>query len=133
MGIIPATTFITNDELALGYYEINEQAPDSRGFHRYKIIRVIRNGKPAEYREDMGLAKRCKRKKQVAIPAMLQHTVGELRDIADKFVNHTGWDIDDWRDIDKWDDDNAKGILKRRVYSQFANVNLLKLVMEDSK
>jgi len=72
---------------------MNLQSPGSRGFHRYQIIYVMRGNKPAEYRRDMGLAKDFKAdqlrilggvKDDVTQRFYIEHTVGELREIADQ-------------------------------------------------
>lgn len=91
--ILCGTHWITDDEPCLGLFEMNEQAPDSRGFHRYQIIYVMRGDKPAEFRIDMGLASKWKGKDQFRIPggvwdyAMNKYdvveNVGRLRGIAD--------------------------------------------------
>ena len=85
-----ATFYILQDEPALSLVEMNLQSLGSRGWHRYQIIRVIRNDRPAEFREDMGLATAFTAG-QFRIPGAvidgktvyLEHTVGELRGIAD--------------------------------------------------
>ena len=102
-----AAIAISYDEPALSLWEGNLQSPGSRGWHRYQIIRVIRHDRPAEYREDLGLADsfvaeqfyvcggtiRLINGEIVAVPVEIPywaidtieifHTVGELRDIAD--------------------------------------------------
>ncbi len=91
MRIRYGTHWITEDEPCLGLYESNLQSPDSRGFHRYQIIYVMRGDKPAEYKKDMGLTKDIKAnqlrilggaKDDVTGKFYIEHTVGELRDIA---------------------------------------------------
>lgn len=49
---------MSTDEWCLGLCEIEEQSPGSRGFHRYQKIYVMRDGKPAEFRKDMGTIKK---------------------------------------------------------------------------
>ncbi len=77
------------------------QSPDSTCFHRYRIILVNRDGKLAEYREDMGKASKYKGAKQLNIPSLWEHTVAELIDLA----NQLRWDVDidikDWLQIDE--------------------------------
>lgn len=99
--IIPATLSIRGDEKAWAYQEIHEQSPDSRGFHRYRIILVNRDGKIAEYREDMGLASKYKGIRQFNVPSMWEHTVAELLSIADTLRNETFIDIKDWLELDE--------------------------------
>lgn len=77
----------------MGLYEMNLQSPDSSGFHRYQIIYVMRGDKPTEYRRDMGLAKNFKANQLRVLGGVkdditgvfhIEHTVGELRGIADQ-------------------------------------------------
>ncbi len=86
------TTYVFNDEPCLGLYELNFQSPGNRGFHRYQILQVIREGdKVAEHRKDLGNAKKFKGVDQFRIPGsaklpdgrlQIVHKVGELIDIA---------------------------------------------------
>ena len=75
------TTTVFGDEKAIGLYEMNELAP-KLGWCRYQIIRVLRNGKIAEYRENMGPTSLFKGVNQINIPSLLEHTVDELKDLA---------------------------------------------------
>ena len=80
------------DEPALRLEEVNIQSPGSRGWHRYQIIHVMRDGMLAEFRTDLGRRGKFKAD-QFRIPAAVKsrktgkitslHTVGELCDIAD--------------------------------------------------
>jgi len=97
--IIPVANTITGNEKAWGLFEIHEQSPSNRGFHRYQIIEVIRDGKIAEWRKDMGLAKNFKGVKQLRIPSLLEHTVDELMGLADELRNETEIDIKDWLEL----------------------------------
>ena len=86
------TTHYNIDEPCLGLYEMNLPVP-GKGEHRFQILNVIRADKIAECRIDMGLSKKIKAD-QFRIPGgvidpktgrgEILHTVGELRDIADK-------------------------------------------------
>ena len=78
------TNTITGGEKAWTYLEVHMQSPGSRGRRRYRIIVVNRDGNLAEYREDMGLAKNFKGVKELNIPSLWEHTVEELRGIADE-------------------------------------------------
>jgi len=90
--IYQGTTYALKDEPCLGLYELNLKSPDQRSRRRYQILTVIRNDKPAEFRKDLGLAKKIK-VDQFRIPGGVRdeatgrfevlHTVGELQDIAD--------------------------------------------------
>jgi len=90
--LLCGTQYVLKDEPCMGVYEMNLQSPGSRGFHRYQIIYVMRDDKPTEMRRDMGLAKKFTAN-QLRIPGgakdettgkfYIEHTVGELIDIAD--------------------------------------------------
>jgi hypothetical protein len=87
--ILSAQTILGNEK-SMGLYEINEQAPDKSGFHRYQIIHVIRDGNIAEHRTDMGLVKgKWDIVGQFRIPGLLEETVDTLLDIADDIRNET--------------------------------------------
>lgn len=81
--------------------EVHLQSPDSRGFHRYRIIIVNRDGKLSEFREDMGLAKNFKGIRQFNVPSLWEHSVEELLDIANTLRNETFIDIKDWLELDQ--------------------------------
>ena len=85
------THYVAEDEPCLGLYEMNLQSPESRGFHRYQIIFVMRGDRPAEYRRDMGLVTKADQlrilggvRDDVTRKFYIEHTVGELREIADQ-------------------------------------------------
>lgn len=99
--LIPVANTITGNEKAFGLYEIHEQSPSSRGFHRYQIIHVIRDGAICEWRKDMGLAKNWKGVKQLRIPSLMEHTVDELMGLADELRNETEIDIKDWLELEE--------------------------------
>ena len=102
--LIRVANTITGNERAWGLYELHEQSPGSKGFHRYQIIQVIRDGQIAEFRKDLGLASNFKHARQIRIPSLLEHTVDELIDIADQIRNETVQD-----EINVWE---LVGILK---------------------
>jgi len=99
--LLYGTHAINEDEPCLGLYEMNLQSPGSRGFHRYQIILVMRGDGPVEFRKDLGLSKKFKHD-QVRIPGgakddisgrfYIEHTVGELRDIADHIRSYPSFD-----------------------------------------
>ena len=92
--LVAGTDHISPDEPALGLYELNFKTPDQTARHRYQIIMVIRNDKPAEYRIDLGDAKKFKDIDQFRIPGgitdyttgkiYIEETVGSLKTIADQ-------------------------------------------------
>jgi len=97
---IVATTII-GSEKAYGLTEINEQSPGSKGFHRYQVIQVNRDGHLANFRRDMGPVSNFKGVKQLRIPSLFEHTVDELMDMAVELRNETEIDIKDWLKLDK--------------------------------
>ena len=99
--LITATLDIHPNEKAWSLQEAHLQSPGSRGFHRYRIILVNRDGKLAEFREDMGLAKNFKGIRQFNVPSLWEHSVAELLDIADTLRNETFIDIKDWLQLDR--------------------------------
>lgn len=88
-----ATPVISNDEPCFMLVEEHIQAPNASGFRRYQIITVVRNDELVEWHHDMGPAKKFKNIDMFRIPGgvrdpetqrlYIEHTVGELRDIAD--------------------------------------------------
>ena len=99
--LIQATLSVQGNEKAYGLQEIHLQSPGSRGFHRYRILMVNRDGNLAEYREDMGLASKFKGVRQFNVPSLWEHSVNELLSIADTLRNETFIDIKDWLELDK--------------------------------
>ena len=102
------TSWIQPDEPCLGLYEINLQSP--KGWRRFQIIHVMRGDKPAEYRRDMGAAKSFKAdqlrvlggaKDEVTGRFYVEHTVGELVDIADWRRNGEQFDRLELAGVDK--------------------------------
>ncbi len=91
MRLKPIALSVTNDEPCLLLLEEDRQSPGNRGFHRYQILYVMRGDKPAEYSEDLGSSKKF-RANGLRIPGgakdettgvfHIEHTVGELRDMA---------------------------------------------------
>ncbi len=99
--IVLVANTITGNEKAMGLYEIHEQSPNSQGFHRYQIIHVIRDGRIAEFRKDMGLASNFKGVKQLRIPSYMEHTVDELMGLADELRYEHEIDYMDLLQLDK--------------------------------
>lgn len=92
---------IMGGEKAWGLYEMNEQAPNYRGFHRYQIIHVVRDGMIAEFRKDMGLSSKYRGVKQLRIPSYMEHTVDELMNLADELRYEHELDYKDFLQLDK--------------------------------
>lgn len=101
MPIYQGTHAVNLNEPCLGLYELNLKSPDQHSRRRYQIIVVMRNDKPAEFRKDMGLAKKFKAD-QLRIPGggqdevtgkfWIVHTVGELMDIANQMRDNPPFD-----------------------------------------
>lgn len=70
-SLIAAITAVNADDACYSLKELEEPAPDSRGFHRYRILLVVPGGRLqagmlvvdakylCEWRFDMGLASEC--------------------------------------------------------------------------
>ena len=99
--IIPVADKIVGNEKAIALYELHLQSPNSKGFHRYQIIQVPRNGVVCEWRKDMGSAKKYKGVNQLRIPSYMEHTVDELKSIADS-VRVTKFDVKDFLSLEKY-------------------------------
>jgi len=79
---------IFGDEKAIALFEIHEQSPGSKGFHRYQIIQVPRGDVVCEWRKDMGKADNYKGISQLRIPSYMEHTVDELKAMANELRTH---------------------------------------------
>lgn len=100
--ITPVTSYVRENEKAWAYLELQEQAPDFSGFHRYRLIYVKRDGKITEYREDMGLASNFKGAKQIHIPSVWEHTCDELISLADELRWDTDIDVKDLLELENY-------------------------------
>lgn len=87
------TQVVKEDEPCWGLYELDMQSPNSRGFHRYQILQVVRNYKMAEVWVDMGLAKKWRGVIQARIPSYLLHTVGECIEMARDMRENPSFDV----------------------------------------
>lgn len=92
-NLTSVTTTVYGNEKAYTYMEVHLQSPGSRGRRRYRIIVVNRDGRLAEYREDMGSAKKFKGVKELNIPSLFEHTVDELRGLANELRNEIQIDL----------------------------------------
>ena len=98
---VPATT-VSGNERCWDYFEFNEQSPGSRGMRRYRLIIVNRDGKLAEFRQDMGSAKKFKGCRQIHIPSLWEHTVDELMDLGQELRNEKPRiDLLDWLELER--------------------------------
>jgi len=100
--MIVATLSVNQNEKAYSLQEVHLQSPGSKGFHRYRIILVNRDGKLAEYREDLGLASKFKGAKQVNIPSLWEHTVAELISLAIELRYETDIDVKEWLELESY-------------------------------
>lgn len=98
--IMPVATVVTGDEKAMALLEVNSQSPGNRGMHRYQIIYVIRGDRVAEFRRDMGMAKKWRGVQYLNIPSYLEHSVDELMDIADYLRSERKIDLHEWLQLD---------------------------------
>jgi len=99
------TTYILGDEKAMGLYEMNLQSPMGSQ-RRYQIIHVIRDDRIAEYRQDLGLAKTFRSPRghaimQIRIPSYMEHTVNELKKMADEMRDEEPIDLRELVKLDK--------------------------------
>jgi len=101
MNILPVADKIYGDEKAIALYEMHEQSPGSKGFHRYQIIHVPRNGVICEWRKDMGLAKNFKGIDQLRIPSYMEHTVDELKGMANA-LRASKFDVKDFLQLERY-------------------------------
>ena len=100
-NIIPVTDTIYGNEKAIGLYELHLQSPGSHGFHRYQIIQVPRNGVVCEWRKDMGSIKNFKGINQLRIPSFMEHSVDELKAIANE-LRATKFDVKDFLSLENY-------------------------------
>ncbi len=108
MKLLYGTTWIQEDEPCLGLFEMNLQSPGNKGFHRYQIIYVMRGDEPTQYREDLGKDTDWHGAEQLRIPGgamengkyYVEHTVGELRQIAEE-LRSSPIDVKDLLGLDK--------------------------------
>ena len=99
--ILPVADKIFGNEKAIALFEIHEQSPGNKGFHRYQIIHVPRNGIVCEWRKDMGRADKFKGISQLRIPSYMEHTVDELKAIATELRTHK-FDIKGYLELNKY-------------------------------
>jgi hypothetical protein len=106
------TNFVTDDDPCLLLEELNLQSPDSKGFHRYQILTVMRNDKPVQFKTDLGKAEGFTAdqiiilggvKDEVTGKFYIEETVGRLKNYANRYRNKSPIDKDELprRDIIK--------------------------------
>jgi len=89
--LLGGTQFVLADEPCYRLAEVNLQSPDSRGFHRYQLIWVIRDDRMTEYVGDMGLSK-DNHADPVIILGCEDETVARLKYIADQIRDNPPFD-----------------------------------------
>ena len=99
--IVPVADKIIGNEKAIALYELNLQSPGYKGFHRYQIIQVPRDGVVCEWRKDMGKASNYKGVNQLRIPSLMEHTVDELKAIADS-LRSSKFDVKGFLGLDRY-------------------------------
>ena len=100
--MILGTDTIQGNEPAFGLFELHMQSPKSKGFHRYQIIQIVRDGRIWEWRKDMGLAKNFKGVNQLRVPSYTEHTVEEVMGIADALRGVTTIDVRDFLGLENY-------------------------------
>ena len=81
--LLSGTQFVLADEPCYRLAEVNLQSPNSRGFHRYQLIWVVRDDQLTEYVEDMGLSKNIAAD-PVIIMGCADETVARMKHMADQ-------------------------------------------------
>ncbi len=97
LGIVNMTQAVDPNEKVWRFFETTKQSPGSRGFHRYELISVNRNGELAVFERDMGPASSFKGAKQLwqMYGPFWEHSVEECRALATQHRYETYFDIKD--------------------------------------
>lgn len=77
----PATTMVHENERAMSLRELNLVRPPKYHNRRYQIITVVRDDRLTEWWDDLGPAENFTAP-EFEIPALFEHSVAELRDMA---------------------------------------------------
>jgi|TARA_R110000751_G_scaffold20837_2_gene60607 hypothetical protein len=81
--LVVAASIVKNDEPALRLEELNVQGIKGQGMQRRQFIHVIRDDRRAVWSQDLGNADSF-HAPPFRIPSLMEHTVEELREIADQ-------------------------------------------------
>ncbi|MBU1173027.1 MAG: hypothetical protein KKD44_25985, partial [Proteobacteria bacterium] len=109
MKILIGTNWISEDEPCFELYEQDVQSPDSSGFHRYEVYRVMRGGRITEFRQDKGSVEKYRGIEPLVILGGLVYpdgrieileTVGRMREMADQYRNHIHFDNKELAEVD---------------------------------
>ena len=98
--LLGGTQFVLANEPCYRLAEVNLQSPDCKGFHRYQLIWIIRNGNLTEYVEDMGLAKDIK-VDQLIILGCEDETVERMKYMANQIRDEPPFDRRELAGCDK--------------------------------
>ena len=102
-NLTPITNTVTGNEKAWTYLEVHQPSMlPGQGNRRYRIIVVNRDGKMAEYREDMGPSKQFRGVKELNIPSLWEHTCDELIALAQELRNEKVIDLDELLQLDNY-------------------------------
>lgn len=85
----PATLYVLDDEPAWNLREQNLVRPPTYQWHRWQILTVIRADRLSEYWTDLGPSENFPAP-QIEIPGLKEHTVAELRDMAERWRDEKG-------------------------------------------
>ena len=80
--LVVAASVVRKDEPALRLDEVNRTGTAGQGWRRRQEIHVIRNDRRAVWADDLGPAENFT-SPPFSIPALLEHSVAELQDMAD--------------------------------------------------
>lgn len=94
--LVNITQYVDPNEKVWRFAETTKQSPGSRGFHRYELFSVLRDGELAVYERDMGPAKDFEGAKRLwQMLAFFEHTVDECRALATENRYETHFDVKD--------------------------------------
>lgn len=116
MKIRYGTHFVSEDEPCLAIYETSKWSAEHGENRRYQTVHVIRDGHPAEFVRDMGSSKNFKAGPIWVVGGVIgdkiyiEETVGSLREHAEDMRLHTGMDMQEYPDLDRWLDTKKKTI-----------------------
>lgn len=115
--IYRATHYISEDEPCMNLCEVNLLGPGGKGRHRYEMLIVVRDDELAEYRRDMGLAKKFKADQINILGGVsdgrnrfIEETVGSLRELAFVLRENPSFDKKDLNTLSEWQDKEKKTI-----------------------
>jgi hypothetical protein len=119
--ILPATSYVSKDEPCFALTEVNRNGKG--GYHRFQIIRVVRNDVLSDHTIDLGLSNQFIGN-EFAIPGgatdeltgriYIEHTVGELQSIAVKLRNQKPPTRQEYVEMSRWQDEQKN---KRLIFS----------------